>query len=260
MDVRRFGGQKSESTHWSDARRVSAKFELTSRFNLVEHDVLHINRLAIKKVSRRSNDMFNRVTPRDNIAVYALLEFKQTGARLISVNSHIFWDHQYRDVKIVQTGLLVEELENLAERFSKYPPKPVEANDFNQGQPAPRYHPAAKGADIPLIFCVDLNSLSDSSVYDYLSNGEIPPDHEDFMNFDYGDYTQEGLKHRLGIRSSAHSIGELKMTNFTPTFTAAIDYIFYTPSALKVTSVLGDVDKAYLDRNVGFPNAHFPSE
>jgi CCR4-NOT transcription complex subunit 6 len=68
------------------------------------------------------------------------------------------------------------------------------------------------------------------------------------------------LKHRLNLSSACASFGEMKMTNFTPTFVAAIDYIFYTPAALKVTSVLGDVDKAYLDKTVGFPNAHFPSE
>lgn len=204
--------------------------------------------------------MLNRVAMRDNIAVIALLEFIETGARLMAVNSHIFWDHHYRDVKIVQIGILMEELERVAEQFAKYPPKPIAETAFNQGRPAPKYNPANKGTDIPLILCVDLNSLVDSSVYDYITKGEIAPDHEDFMNFTYGDITRRGLKHRLGLQSSASSFGELRLTNFTPTFTAAIDYIFYTPSALKVTSVLGDVDKPYLDKNVGFPNAHFPSE
>lgn len=208
----------------------------------------------------RTDDMFNRVASRDNIAVVASLEFIASGARLLAVNAHIYWDHQFRDVKIVQIGMLMEELEQIAERFSKLPPKPSIDADFNQGRGPPKYDHSLKGTDIPMIMCVDLNSLADSAVYDYISNGEIPADHEDFMSHTYGDYTRRGLQHRLGLRSACASFGEMKMTNFTPTFVAAIDYIFYTPSALKVTSVLGDVDKSYLDKTVGFPNAHFPSE
>lgn len=233
---------------------------LMNRFSLVETQVIDFNRIALSNEKIRSDDMLNRVAMRDNIAVIALLEFIETGARLMAVNSHIFWDHHYRDVKIVQIGILMEELERVSEQFARYPPKPIAETAFNQGRPAPKYNPSLRGTDIPMIICVDLNSLSDSSVVNYISKGELAPDHEDFMSFSYGDITRRGLKHRLGLQSSAASIGELKLTNFTPTFTAAIDYIFYTPNALKVTSVLGDVDKPYLDKNVGFPNAHFPSE
>lgn len=222
--------------------------------------MIEFNRLALQKEHMRTDDMFNRVASRDNIAVVASLEFIASGARLLAVNSHIFWDHQFRDVKIVQIGMLMEELEQIAERFSKLPPKPSTDPDFNGGRGPPKYNPALRGTDIPLVLCVDLNSHVDSAVYEFLSNGEIAPDHADFMTHTYGEYTKRGLKHRLGLRSSCASIGEMKMTNFTPTFVATIDYIFYSHSALTVKSVLGDVDKAYLDKQVGFPTAHFPSE
>ena len=50
------------------------------------------------------------------------------------------------------------------------------------------------------------------------------------------------------------------MTNYTPTFKGTLDYIWYTTANLSVNSVLGEVDQGYLDKVVGFPNAHFPSE
>ena len=207
--------------------------------------------------------MFNRVMLRDNIAVTAALEFRATGARLLVANSHIFWNHDYRDVKIVQVGMLMEELEKIIDRFSALPAKPPSAmplDDNGEPIPAPIYKRSERGRDIPLILCVDLNSLADSSVHGFISSGELAGDHEDFMSHGYGTYTNRGLKHSLNLRSSCASFGEMKMTNFTPTFEEPIDYIFYTPRNLKVTSVLGDVDKGYLEKCVGFPNDAFPSE
>ncbi|WVO17136.1 glucose-repressible alcohol dehydrogenase transcriptional effector [Cryptococcus depauperatus] len=236
-----------------------ATFWKEDKFKLVESQVVEYNQLALQKTDMRTEDMFNRVMSRDNIAVVAALEFRASGGRLLVANSHIYWDHRYRDVKLVQIGMLMEELEKIVEGFGKYPVK-LDANpEYNNGKP-PRYDRSEKGRDIPLIMCVDLNSLSGSAVYDYLSNGEIAGNHEDFMSHLYGRYTADGLQHRLGLRSSCAGLGEMRMTNFTPTFDAAIDYIFYTPKTIKVTSVLGDVDRDYLDKTVGFPNAHFPSD
>lgn len=217
-------------------------------------------RVAIQKMDMRTEDMFNRVMSRDNIAVIAMLEFKASGARILVANSHIYWDHRYRDVKLVQIGMLMEELEKLTAQFAGFSPTKTFDEEYSNGFGPPRYDQREKGRDMPFILCVDLNSLSGSAVYDFLSTGEIPPDHEDFMSHAYGPYTAHGLRHKAGLQSACASFGEMKMTNFTPTFAATIDYIFYTPRNLKVTSVLGDVDKEYLDKIVGFPNAHFPSE
>lgn len=236
-----------------------AIFWKDDRFSLVETQVIEFNQVALAKTDMRTDDMFNRVMSRDNIAVTASLEFKASGARLLVANAHVYWDHRYRDVKLVQIGMLMEELEKVAERFGTLPAKPVSEPEFNKGRP-PKYERLERGRDVPLILCVDTNSLAKSAVYELISDGEVAPDHEDFMTHVYGTYTKHGLRHRLGLRSACSTFGEMKMTNFTPTFEAAIDYIFYTPRSMKVTSVLGDVDRSYLDKTVGFPNAHFPSE
>lgn len=241
-----------------DAKLVDgcATFWKRDKFKLIETQVIEFNQIALNKTDMRTEDMFNRVMSRDNIATIALLEFALTGARLVVANSHIYWDHRYRDVKLVQIGMMMEKLEEIVEGFGHFPAKPPV-----EGEPTPpTYDRREKGRDIPLVLCVDLNSLQKSGVYEYLSEGEIPPNHEDFMTHTYGPYTTKGLKHHLGLRSSCASFGEMKMTNYTPTFDEAIDYVFYTPRSLKVTSVLGDVDRKYLSRVIGFPNAYFPSE
>lgn len=232
---------------------------LTDRFDRISEQVIDFNQVALRDLDVRTDDMFNRVMARDNIAVFVQLEFRASGAKLLVANSHILWDHRYRDVKLIQIGMLMEELEKAAETFASQPTRTEVDPEYNHGQ-ATTYNPSDKGRDIPLILCVDSNSWPGSAVHDLLSSGAIPPDHPDFMQYTYGRYTAKGIKHHLGLKSACASFGEMKMTNFTPTFVAAIDYIFYSTRGLKVTSVLGDVDKAYLDKTVGFPNNFFPSE
>lgn len=227
-----------------------------SRYQLVEKQLIEFNRVAMQRPDfKKTDDMFNRVLQRDNIAVVTLFENKQTGTRFIVVNAHIHWDPQYRDVKLVQVALLIDEVDKIAARFARYPPR-LNTEDGSD-RPPPVY---TDGTKIPMILCGDFNSVPDSGVYEFLANGTVASTHPDFMSHVYGNYTSEGLRHRFGLKSAYASIGEMPMTNYTPSFSGVIDYIWYSTNNLSVTSLLGEVDKTYLSKVVGFPNVHFPSE
>lgn len=243
-------------------------FNLYTRYTLVERQLVEFSALAMQRSDfKKTDDMFNRVLGKDHIAVLCAFENKETGSRIIVCNAHIHWDPLYSDVKIVQAALLMEEIEKLANNFAKYPPRPPAPNadgangttgDNASSRPPPTY---SDGSKIPLIVCGDFNSIPDSGVYDFLSNGNLSPDHPDFLSHLYGKYTSEGPRHKFGLKSAYTTAGEpSSMTNFTPTFQGIIDYIWYSAPTLAVNSVLGDVDRGYLDKAVGFPNAHFPSE
>lgn len=189
--------------------------------------------------------MFNRVQGRDHVAAVALLEHKHTGARVIVANAHIFWNPEFKDVKLVQTALLMSELHHIVDRFGKLPPRFDLPN-------APRYSQENR---VPVILCGDFNSTPDSGVYQFLDKGYLAPDHVDFNGFKYGNLTTDGLEHSLALKSSYGSVGELPLTNHTPEFSGVIDYIWYSSASLQVTALLGEVDKEYLNRTVGFPNA-----
>jgi CCR4-NOT transcription complex subunit 6 len=76
-------------------------------------------------------------------------------------------------------------------------------------------------------------------------------------------YTSEGLKHRLNLKSSYSAPGaggEGHVTNFVPGFQGEIDYVWYSAGNLGVNAVLEELDSAYLEKCVGFPNTYFPSE
>lgn len=234
---------------------------LQRRYQLVEKQLIDFRRLAMQRADfKKTEDMFNRVLQRDDIAVVVLLENKATGTRFVVANVHVFWDAQFRDVKLVQTALLMDEVDKIAARFARYPPRPPPPPS-EDGTPPPKPAPMyADGTKIPTIVCGDYNSTPDSGVYEFLANGSVAPDHEDFMSHLYGTYTSEGPKHRFGLKSAYASIDELPLTNYTSSFEGSIDYIWYSTANLTVTSLLGEVDKGYLSKVVGFPNAHFPSE
>ncbi|KZO95589.1 hypothetical protein CALVIDRAFT_499924 [Calocera viscosa TUFC12733] len=305
-----------------DARRVDgcAIFYRRDIFQLIEKQLLDFQAIAVQRPDfKKTDDMFTRMLTKDHIGVCALLENRKTGSRLVLANCHLHWDPELADVKLVQTALLMDEVDKIAERFSKLPPRVnivPEAVPLPKGTPSPgpegdnastasasekvngvetaetsltEPSPAGSapslpspvkkyltlpgglkgmvlgpsytdGAKIPTIVCGDFNSIPGSGVYDFLANGNVPPDHPDFMTYEYGALTTKGAKHRVKLRSAYADIPQLNMTNYTPSFEGIIDYIWYSTDTLAVRSVLGEVDPGYLAKAVGFPNAHFPSD
>lgn len=185
---------------------------------------------------------------KDNIAVMTVLENKETLARVLIANSHIHWDPTFADVKLVQVGMLMDELEKFGAKHLSPPPSSPDG---------PTYASTSK---LPTIIAGDFNSTPESGVYEFLSKGSVKQDHDDFGDHTYGDYTTEGLSHSLSLKSTYAPIGELPFTNYTPGFKGVLDYIWHSTNTLDVLSVLGSIDKSYLSKVVGFPNAHFPSE
>lgn len=273
--MQHLANQGYEGIHWpkSRARTMSesqrravdgcAIFFKSYKYQLVEKQLIEFSQLALQRSDfKKTDDMFNRVLTKDHLAVAALLEHRESGSRLIVANAHIHWDPEFRDVKLVQTGLLMGELEKIAHQFAKLPPKPPPPpGEQPEGEgraplPPPIY---TDGTKIPMIICGDYNSVPDSGVHSFLANGSVPPDHPDFMSHRYGKFTSEGLKHSLNMKST-YSGEELPLTNYTPSFQGQIDYIFYSANNLACTALLGEVDPGYLSKAVGFPNAHFPSD
>ncbi|TFK67381.1 hypothetical protein BDN72DRAFT_770732 [Pluteus cervinus] len=248
----------------TDRRAVDgcATFYKASKYQLVEKHLIEFSAVAMQRQDfKKTDDMFNRVLGKDHIAIVCLFEDRVSGSRFIIANAHIHWDPAYSDVKLVQVALLVDEVEKMANNFAKYPPRKRTAAEAAEpgSRPPPTY---SDGTKIPTIICGDYNSAPASGVCEFLSTGSLQPDHPDFMAHTYGKYTSEGLRHRLGLKSaySQLSPSDLTLTNYTPSFRGVIDYIWYSAATLNVNAVLGGVDKGYLDKVVGFPNAHFPSD
>jgi CCR4-NOT transcription complex subunit 6 len=210
-----------------------AIFFKADKFRLEENVLIEFNQLALSRPSlRKHKDMYNRVMTRDNISVIARLEHRDSLQHLIIGNSHIHWDPAYRDVKLIQTIMLVEELEKMS-----------------------LLYPRAS-----IILCGDFNSLPGSGVCTYLESGSVAGDHPDFMGFTYEPYTSNGSHHSLNLRNAYHG-SDLTFTSMTPMFLGIIDYVWYKQGAgLDVRGFLGSVSGEYVRQIVGLPSQSMPSD
>jgi len=122
----------------------------------------------------------------------------------------------------------------------------------------------SSNTQVPFVFCGDFNSTSDSSVYELLAKGSIKPSHKELSDFQYGNFSKNGIDHPFSLRSAYSALDktpdQLAFTNCTPGFNDVIDHIWYSTNTLELASLLGGVDAEYMKTVPGFPNHHFPSD
>lgn len=251
-----------------------ATFWKSSKYFLLQKHVINYSHEAINRPDMKGeHDVYNRVMPRDHIALVTFLENKLNGSRLIVVNTHLTWEVWYTDVKIIQVAILMEHLAKKADEYARWPPSKdkdketfrfanedgADVPDGVKSEPVPS-QAYDTGTQIPILVCGDFNSTQDSGVYDLITEGSLSNSHQDLGNQKYGDFTRNGMTHPFTLKSSYHDIGELPFTNWTPDFRDVIDYIWFSTNTLQVTGLLGQVDQNYMTRVPGFPNYHFPSD
>ena len=129
---------------------------------------------------------------------------------------------------------------------------------------------------IPIVVSGDLNSLPESSVIEFLTNGRIPADHTDFQDHGYSGFlarfsesVRPGFRSTTGKPELVHQFnlkkaynGQMQFTNFTYDFRGVIDYIFYSADFISPLGLLGPVSTDWLKqcKVIGCPNPHFPSD
>ena len=161
--------------------------------------------------------------------------------RLLVCNAHIYWDPEFCDVKLIQTIMLSHELQAIAKQAAKdllassgenvnsmkqYYLKNNGTTDSSQNHVVGSRltnnlndqdeMKSGNGDDsrsdqldpdvIPLILCGDFNSLPESSVVEFLSNGGISADHQDFKELAYKDCLRKICNSRSSaLANSQHS-------------------------------------------------------
>ncbi|XP_005178768.1 CCR4-NOT transcription complex subunit 6-like isoform X2 [Musca domestica] len=239
-----------------------AIFFRTLKFSLIKEHLIEFNQLAMAN-AEGSDNMLNRVMPKDNIGLAALLKVKdnawdpeldvtQTSQALLVCTAHIHWDPEFCDVKLIQTMMLSNELKTIIDEAS-HSFRPGHKNDLNSVQ---------------LLLCGDFNSLPDSGVVEFLSKGRVNMDHSDFKDMGYKSCLQRLLSndtseftHSFKL-ASAYSEDIMPYTNYTFDFKGIIDYIFYTKTGMVPLGLLGPISNEWLRENkvVGCPHPHIPSD
>lgn len=285
LDYRGVYWPKTRVTHMRDKAEQGlvdgcAIFYKNTKYILLDKQLVDFRSMAINRPDMKATeDVFNRVMPKDSIGVVCFFESRATGARFIMVNAHPCWEGHLPDVKAVQTGILMEQVTKMSEKYTRRPPMAMSEKKLVRStttdevseltpdncteMPAPSQE-YRSNTDIPLFVCGDYNSIEGSAVYELLDRGRVAPDHPDLVNHSYGNFTRDGISHPFSLRSAyAHvrsTQHDLLFTNYVPTFSGVIDYLWYSTNTLDAIQLLGPPDYEYLKRVPGFPNYHFPSD
>ncbi|KAG8034933.1 hypothetical protein G9C98_008009, partial [Cotesia typhae] len=242
-----------------------AIFWKAQKFSLVSVKGISYRDLVMQNTAR-SEDMMNRVCNRDNIGILAVLKTttdawtygppvypNDVEQFLIVANTHLHWDPQYADVKIIQTMIMISEILSLADNVRTSFSRPDKVLLFS---------------DIRILLCGDFNSLTNSGVFQFLSTGQLPLNHPELQGFDYfhaiakilGRECYGGITHPLNL-SSACSPQIMPYTNYSYGFKEMIDYIFYSPSNLACLGVYGPISQDWFNlfNVVGCPHPFIPS-
>lgn len=213
-----------------------AVFWTTSKLNCRKKKLVEFDRLG-SSLSSGSVDMLNRVMPKDNVAVLLVLEDAETKAPLVVGNAHLTWDPEFKDVKVIQSVMLMEEMGKFM--------------DAELGEEA---------AKVPIILGGDFNSTPDSGVFEFITKGKISQSHDDLIGKDYKGFADKvgGLNHKLNMKSAYN--GQMPYTNYTHDFTGIIDYVFYSASFLTPIRLLGPIGENIMKNFDGCPNPHFASD
>jgi CCR4-NOT transcription complex subunit 6 len=223
-------------------------------FSLVRQEVVEYQTLGLRKHDILGQTGMNRLITKDNIALAVLLRPNlSTGLRInpqaetdqiLVVNTHIHWDPSFCDVKLMQVGLMLEQLESIV------------------AQNSPQGDPAGPGA-LPVIIAGDFNSVVDSAVYDLLSQRRVPAGHRDFNGYDYGKYSNLGMRHSLEVSSAYASVlgREPAFTNYTGDFVGTLDYIWASANSVVPVRVLLTLpEEIVVSHNGALPNPFMCSD
>ncbi|OBA22758.1 hypothetical protein METBIDRAFT_34553 [Metschnikowia bicuspidata var. bicuspidata NRRL YB-4993] len=239
-----FSKTRSKTMSELESKKVDgcATFYRASKFQLIQKQHLEYNTVCMGSDRyKKTKDLFNRFMNKDHIALITYLQHLESGEKIVVVNTHLHWDPAFNDVKALQVGILLEELQGIVKKFK----------GTNNSDEAKR---------TSMVICGDFNSTKKSAVYQLISSGSVSK-HEDMDGRDYGRFTDEGFHHSFKLKSAYDHLGsDFPFSNFTPTFTNEIDYVWYSTNSLQVKGLLGKADEEYFAQQIGIPNAHFPSD
>lgn len=229
------------------------------RFSLIKEHLVEFNQLAMAN-AEGSDNMLNRVMPKDNIGLAAVLKVKENAWEgltseqaaasqpILVCTAHIHWDPEFCDVKLIQTMMLSNELKTILDE--------IPGQKFDS-------------SNIQLLLCGDFNSLPDSGVIEFLSTGRVSTDHADFKELGYKSCLQKisncdtpnEFTHSFKL-ASAYSEDIMPYTNYTFDFKGIIDYVFYSKQGMVPLGLLGPLSLDWLRENkvVGCPHPRIPSD
>ena len=119
--------------------------------------------------------------------------------------------------------------------------------------------------DVALIMCGDFNSDPASSVYEFLAEGCINNSRSELEGAENAVYLPDigNIVHNIDMASVMSTVQKTEpaFTNYTTNCKGTLDYIWYTPSRVKVMACTAiPEEKDLLEFGESLPNAMYPSD
>eukprot|EP01029_Cantina_marsupialis_P018788 TRINITY_DN4331_c0_g1_i1.p1 TRINITY_DN4331_c0_g1~~TRINITY_DN4331_c0_g1_i1.p1 ORF type:complete len:568 (-),score=126.53 TRINITY_DN4331_c0_g1_i1:522-2225(-) len=217
-----------------------AVFIRRSRFRVDRISYLSFNDFAPNTVQQSLgiyNDLdkaaLSKRLKRDNVAMILTVRDLQTEERFLLCNTHLYWDPECPDVKVWQTQIL---LERLNEKFDR----------------------------LPIILCGDFNSESTSAVHELITTKRIQAVHCDLDKDLYMLIDPSRVSHNFDMKSAMSTLkgSDPDFTNYTGHFTGCLDYVFFSADSVQCYSGLDIPSKEVLSHksNTAMPNPIYSSD
>ncbi|KAJ8920849.1 hypothetical protein NQ315_015641 [Exocentrus adspersus] len=163
-------------------------------------------------------------------------------------NTHLYYRPEANHIRLLQVNMATAYLSLLRRRYLK------------------------DGRDMSVIFCGDFNSSPEQSLFSYMVDGHISPEHEDSLMSNIPSsciLTLITIVIFILVRSGAalyhefvfeSACGTPKYTNYTAPYKGCLDYIFIESNRFAVTRVVPLMDEEELSLYEGLPNEFYPSD
>ncbi|KAJ8972792.1 hypothetical protein NQ314_000028 [Rhamnusium bicolor] len=182
----------------------------------------------IWNVIKRNDEVRTAFLKQSTSLQVTVLKMKGNNKHLIIANTHLFYHPDADHIRLLQVNAATTYLNNLKQRYLR--------GDI----------------DVSVIFCGDFNSCPEKSLFPYMIQGRINPQHKDCLKI--GEIL---LYHQFIFTSSC---GTPKYTNYTPDYKGCLDYIFIETNKIKVQQVVPLTEEEELNKYEGLPNDYFPSD
>lgn len=189
-----------------------------------------------------SEPLLKRYLVRQTILQTSLLRCRGSDDNYILLaNTHLYFAPDADHIRLLQGSVCYRYIEFIKDYYRNI----LQSNHVN-----------AK-SNIHVVFCGDMNSVPECGLYKLLTEGEVPEDFPDWSSNEEERVTNLSVKAELRFRSAYEN---LPYTNYIPTFSGCLDYIYYEVDGLNCDSVVPLPDHEDVVATGGIPNDVIPSD
>nr|XP_036221169.1 2',5'-phosphodiesterase 12 [Bactrocera oleae] len=223
-----------------------AIFYLTSRFNLVYKYELNIgeNIRTLPQFAelwtqiKNNTKLVERICDRSTTLQLLVLKCKESGRYLLVANTHLYFHPDADHIRLLQMGFAMLYIEHIYEDI---------ITKLN----------LSDRRELSLLFCGDFNSVPECGIYKLMLEGNVGKGCMDWISNIEEAVQNVSLSQPFQIKSAC---GTPPYTNFTHTFAACLDYIFYQSDCLDIHQVVPLPTEEELKCHTAIPSVVFPSD